>query len=116
MLQDSPRPRLTDQLCARPPVPGTIFGEMSTDNYTRPANWFELGHLSGDPLLDNPTSVIRPPVADTWHNEDKTQSDCYFVEIVTNVHKAKFYFTTQQAALKWTTSYRKRVLSLLVGS
>ena len=88
---------------------------MSTDNYARDEDWFELGYPSGDPLLDNPTSVVRPPVADTWHNEDKTQSDCYFVEIVTNTHKTKFYFATQQAALKWTTSYRKRVLALLVS-
>lgn len=95
---------------------GTIFNEMSTDNYTSHMDRFELGYPSGDPLLDNPTSVVRPPVADTWHNEDKTQSDCYFVEIVTYTHKAKFYFSTQQAALNWTTIYRKRVLALLVSA
>lgn len=78
----------------------------------RPSDWFEVGHLSGDPLLDDFLSTVSEAFSDVWHNEDKTQHECWWVTVQNDTRSTRFYFKSEHAANVWQEQFKLRIDAL----
>jgi hypothetical protein len=78
----------------------------------RPSDWFEAGHLSGDPLLDDFLSTVSEAGSDVWHNEDKTQHECWWITVQNDARSTRFYFKSEHAANIWREQFTLRIDAL----
>jgi hypothetical protein len=78
----------------------------------RPSDWFEAGHQSGDPLLDDFLATVSEAGSDVWHNEDKTQHECWWVTVQNGDRSTMFYFRSQRAADAWREQFTLRIDAL----
>lgn len=78
----------------------------------RPSDWFETGHPSGDPLLDDFLCTVSDASADVWYDEDKTQHECWLVAVHNDAHATVFYFRSQRAADAWREQLKLRIGAL----
>lgn len=81
------------------------MNNSSFDSFTV---WFASGALSGDPLLDSPSSVISEIQHDEWHNEDRTRNECVYVNVSLDERDTRFYFASAKGAEGWTQMFKTR--------